>query len=282
MTHEQETKTPPTRPARVHPPIGRLIALSVCVVLFLLSGLHAYLARTTALAEFPLPLLSLPVLLFLIGLGLSLYFLVNPSRRWPVWFRVAGMVALVMLAQGAGIWFLAASRTPYRLGPSELKAECLSNMSALAKALNLYAADQGAFPPADSWSEAASQQVDQHLKTRMKDLLQCPSASTAPSGYAYNSALGQTMYDALDTAADTIIIFESDAHRNAAGGPELLPDVPRHFGGDNCGFADGHVQWLPRRKLGTEKHGHPIWAKEPDADWVIWNPVLKQPTAEAK
>ena len=53
-------------------------------------------------------------------------------------------------------------------------------------------------------------------------------------------------------------------------GAGLLPEEPRHLGGDNYGFADGSVKWLPRTKLpdGT-------WAKEPDADWVIWEPVLK-------
>jgi len=55
-----------------------------------------------------------------------------------------------------------------------------------------------------------------------------------------------------------------------AGGPELLPDEPRHMGGDNYGFADGTVKWLARKKLpdGTR-------AKAPDADWLIWEPVLK-------
>ena len=50
----------------------------------------------------------------------------------------------------------------------------------------------------------------------------------------------------------------------AHGGPELLPDEPRHYGGDNYGFADGHTVWLPRKKSpdGT-------WAKEPEAE-VRW------------
>ena len=51
----------------------------------------------------------------------------------------------------------------------------------------------------------------------------------------------------------------------------MLPDRPAHFGGDNYGFADGHVQWVPRKK-----HPDGSWSKEPDADWVIWEPVLKK------
>jgi hypothetical protein len=36
------------------------------------------------------------------------------------------------------------------------------------------------------------------------------------------------------------------------------------------------VQWLPRKRLpdGT-------WTKGPDADWVIWEPVLKEDEGEA-
>ena len=41
-------------------------------------------------------------------------------------------------------------------------------------------------------------------------------------------------------------------------------------GGDYYGFADGSVKWLPPKKLpgGT-------WAREPDADWLIWEPVAR-------
>ena len=59
------------------------------------------------------------------------------------------------------------------------------------------------------------------------------------------------------------------------GGPELLPEVPRHLGGDLYGFADGHVQWLPRRK-----NPDGTWAKEPEADWVIWEPMVEESEGE--
>jgi hypothetical protein len=42
-------------------------------------------------------------------------------------------------------------------------------------------------------------------------------------------------------------------------------------GGDYHGFADGHVQWLARKKLPDG-----AWAKGPDVDWVIWEPVLRE------
>jgi prepilin-type processing-associated H-X9-DG protein len=238
-----------------------------------LAAIHAYLARTTALVESAFLLL---LLLFLTGAALAVYFLVNPSRTWSAWFRVVGMAALVLLAQGVAIWFLAGFRAPYQPRPTELKAECLAHVSVLAKALRLYAADHGTFPPADSWSQAASERVDWHVKSRTKELLQCPSVPGCACAYGYNSALSSTTRRALQNPAQTIVIFETDADRNTAGGPELLPDEPRHLGSDNYGFADGHVRSLQRRKLGTDERGDPIWAKEPDADWVIWEPVLKK------
>jgi len=91
---------------------------------------------------------------------------------------------------------------------------------------------------------------------------------------------GRYLNSAVENPDLTLAIFESDAGWNAVGGPQLLPDEPRHFGGDNYGFADGSVRWLPRKKLGTDSRGNPIWAKEPDADWVIWEPVLKDSEGE--
>lgn len=68
----------------------------------------------------------------------------------------------------------------------------------------------------------------------------------------------------MKRADETVLVFESGSAVALAGGPELLPDEPRHFGGDNYGFADGSARWIRRKRLpdGT-------WAKAPDAD-VIW------------
>jgi hypothetical protein len=54
-------------------------------------------------------------------------------------------------------------------------------------------------------------------------------------------------------------------------GPELLPDEPRHFGGDNYAFADGAFRWIPRKR---SQDGE--WTKEPAADWAIWELVVEE------
>ena len=109
----------------------------------------------------------------------------------------------------------------------------------------------------------------QHLPS--DNVLACPAAPELECGYAFNAAVDGLPRRALDRPSDLIIIFESDAGWNAAGGPELLPDEPRHLGSDNYGFADGHAQWIKRRK-----NPDGTWSKEPVGDWVIWEPVLKE------
>jgi hypothetical protein len=68
-----------------------------------------------------------------------------------------------------------------------------------------------------------------------------------------------------------VVVFESDAGKNAAGGPELLPDEPRHLGGDKYGFADGSARWLKRKPAGGNRRGERAWLKEPEEP-VRWKP----------
>jgi len=161
-------------------------------------------------------------------------------------------------------------------------------MTRLVAALGQYSVEaDGRFPAANGWNEALrpvlrSQGVD-------PGHIWCPNAFSEPrdgewrdASYAFNRSLDALSVEAIRRAEQTVVVFESDTGTgwDAAGGPELLPTEPRHLGGDNYGFADGHVAWLARKKLGTDEDGNRIWAKEPDADWVIWEPVLKESEGE--
>lgn len=141
---------------------------------------------------------------------------------------------------------------------------CHGNMLVLASALDRYLGQSGgAMPPATNWSDLLAEYL------REERAFFCPTCETGRGAYAYNAALSGTMYSELLDPAATVVFFESDAVRPSAGGPELLPAEPRHYGGDEYAFTDGHTQWLARKRLGTDAEGNPIWAKEPDAD-VIW------------
>ncbi len=138
-------------------------------------------------------------------------------------------------------------------------AVCLSNVNNISLALQMYVDDNDdRFPPASDWSDRLSEYV------RNRDVYRCDKADGLECGFAYNAFLsGASLADIADPS-QVVVIFESERGWNAAGGPELLPDEPRHLGGDNYGFADASGKWLPRKKLPDG-----IWAKEPDAD-VIW------------
>jgi prepilin-type processing-associated H-X9-DG protein len=154
---------------------------------------------------------------------------------------------------------------------SELRGECKAAMRSLVASLQVYlATSDGKYPPEGRWSGLLLSQSGGNQRVR------CPVASKAGGSYAFNSALANARQDALDDPSSLVVLFESDTGSGTSGGRELLPSRPRHLGGDHYAFADGHVEWLPRKLLGVTWLGNRIWAKEPDADWVIWEPVFKE------
>jgi hypothetical protein len=150
---------------------------------------------------------------------------------------------------------------------SERSGVCLYHAKELALALRMYADDNDArLPPATDW-----QGVLEHY-CRGSATFTCPEAPGMASAYAYNSALAGVAYPGLAIPGDVIGIFESDAGPNAAGGPELLPDEPRHYGGDNFSFPDGHAAWIARARANAgNARGKPIWLREPQKP-VRWQP----------
>lgn len=152
---------------------------------------------------------------------------------------------------------------------------CSGHVRRLAIALHSYQrAHEGRLPSsADWWIN-----VRPYLETYYEP--ECPEAQVGNGHYALNGEVGHVLLNSIVDPDRTVLILEGDIASYEAGGPALLPDEPRHLGGDHYGFADGHVQWLPRKKLGMDTDGKPIWAKEPDADWVIWEPVVKDKQEE--
>jgi prepilin-type processing-associated H-X9-DG protein len=148
---------------------------------------------------------------------------------------------------------------------------CLARMAKLSAVLRAYLSEHdNTLPAADGWYEA----LGRHPASN-DDIVSCPESKHGTVGCAFNASLGEIELDALRSPRNTVLLFETDRGMNAAGGPELLPGEPRHGGRDNYVFADGRVRRLPRKK-----NPDGTWAKEPDADWVIWKPVLKETAPE--
>jgi hypothetical protein len=149
------------------------------------------------------------------------------------------------------------------------KAECLSNVKELTSATLRFADDHnGRLPDAASWADEIAPYVNATAAT-----FRCPSAANKDFAYAYNSSLSGKKLGDIQEPEKVVLIFESDTGRNAAGGPELLSTAPRHFGGDDYGFVDGHCLWTIREKSGIDARGAPIWTKTPGGSAMIrWEP----------
>ncbi len=151
-------------------------------------------------------------------------------------------------------------------------AACMRRLRDLSEAVEHYReGNRGHLPVASVWGDAILPKVS------TEGGVHSLASGSNHCAYAFNSALSGAEYEALRNPEKIIMIFESEQGWNAHGGAELLPSIPRWpNGGDHYCFADGHVVWLHRKKRSDGS-----WAKEPDADWVIWKPVLKK-DAKAK
>jgi len=153
----------------------------------------------------------------------------------------------------------------------------MNNLGQLSSAIRMYLGDwDDRFPPAATWCDDVMPYLAGHVAPHA--FLDCPSAPDLKSGYAFNARLSEQRRGALWNLKDTIVLFESDRGWNAKGGPEALPGMPRHSWRDAYGRQRGEnyatalldaqgVRMLPRKKLPDGS-----WAKEPEADWVRWEP----------
>ncbi len=121
------------------------------------------------------------------------------------------------------------------------QANCLSNLKQLALGALMYAQDHDeTLPDADKWMD----QLVPYLKNEA--IYKCPGALDLEYGYAMNAALSGMDIKTIVSPATTVMFFDSDlGTRNAAGGPEAICDPPRHNGGNNYAYADGHatLEW---------------------------------------
>jgi hypothetical protein len=148
---------------------------------------------------------------------------------------------------------------------------CKHNEQALVQAMLLYLADYDqAFPPADAWCDV----LVPYLSSVGSFV--CPTARNRNCSYAFSAPLGGVKAGAIEDAWLTVMLFESDAGWNATGGPELLPDEPRHAGGDNWAFADGRAFWRSRKRV-ADSQGTWLWTRQEDTpDYRRWQPVLRE------
>ena len=157
-------------------------------------------------------------------------------------------VALPIVSMLAAILLPALART-------KIVAErlvCATNMKGLAIATMVYANDYDKkLPTADKWCDLLITYADVG-----ENSFCCREQPDGSFSYALNKNI-----TSMGVAPNTVLFFESDGGRNAAGGPEMLA-TERHRGeGCNVAFVDGRVEFVRIEDIGSLK-----WVPEATKD----------------
>lgn len=148
------------------------------------------------------------------------------------WSRVRSIIAIDALL--LCLCVLVFMPMPSNYDPKQ--KTCVSNLRQVSTALLAYAQDwDGRLPLASNWNTAV---VDY---TKSKYLLVCPAANNDMPSLALNKSLSGRSVEDLAHPGEMPLAFDSVPGRNRAGYFLL---TPRHEGGANVSFADGHVKWL--------------------------------------
>jgi len=182
---------------------------------------------------------------------------VSNSTRWLVY-------AVIVL--GGAIVFSSVNAIVTRERTERAARTCAANMFHLDRAMQMYLADyDDAFPLASSWCDAIVPY------TEAKPPFNCPAARNQRFSFAYNAAVAGRRRAEIQNLQEVVLLFESDAGWNAAGGPELLPEEPRHFGGDRVTRANFSSSWMSRAS--RERDRRKEWLREYRG--LIWTPILQ-------
>jgi prepilin-type processing-associated H-X9-DG protein len=162
-----------------------------------------------------------------------------PVRRGftLVEYGVVGAILVVV----AAILFPVQSRIPHAREKSRQTA-CLSNVKQLVLAFQMYAGDHGdRLPLADSWVSA----VWPYAKNR--GLFVCPTDRKGSTlSYAMPWSMSEAKLGDIPEPERTPIVYDADGSGAFA---------PRHNGGGNVGFADGHAKWYATPPEGVKVGG---------------------------
>ncbi len=122
------------------------------------------------------------------------------------------------------------------LGKVRTLAKTSNNARNVALFISLYARDHDDhFPPVDTWPQALEPYMAGH-----PDTLTSPAHPADGRAYAMNAKLDGLK--TTDVSTDTVMLFECQFGSPPAGGPELLPQMPRGPKGYIIAFADGKAQ----------------------------------------
>lgn len=168
------------------------------------------------------------------------------------WLPIAVVVLIFALASTALVYRQfqnARSQAP------DARHVCDSNVKQISLALLMYAGDwDQQLPLAKNWSSA----ILPYFKDRK--LLHCPAdASNAVSSYGMNKVLAGKNIGRIKNQAQVVMLYETKHPGTApVGDAKDVASPPRHDGGNNYGYVDGHAMWTR-----TVPNFTPVFTKPP-------------------
>ena len=169
-------------------------------------------------------------------------------RKLNVSYAYAGLIVgvLASLSLLLDIPMMNGQREENHYGGAH-RTSCLSNVKQLGLAFSMYLQDYDEhYPLPKAWNEGI------YPYTKNTEILRCPYAreEKLPT-YAMNRGLKSVLSARIETAANTVMLFDSIPGKNLSGGRELLPDPPRHGKNDDnsIGFVDGHAKGVSQKNL---------------------------------
>ncbi len=150
------------------------------------------------------------------------------------------VAALPIIAMLMGILMPALAR----VRQTSFKMVCANNMSALSKAMLIYANDyDDKFPTPSNWCDLLIEYVDVSPSNFC-----CKGAHEGPCNYAMNKNVEEL---GLASPPDMVLLFETEPGWNQSGGPEILTTDNHQREGCNVVFVDCHVQWIKKKDIGN-------------------------------
>ena len=164
------------------------------------------------------------------GKGLAIAGIAVPAASLPI-------VALLM-----GILMPALSRVRM----IAQRQVCATNMASLGKAMLIYTnVYDNKFPTSSKWCDLLIERAE------VPELIfRCKGACEGPCNYAINKNI-----EGLGAKAppDMVLLFETSAGWNQAGGPEILSTNNHRSEGCNILFVDSHVQFVKTEDINNLK-----------------------------
>ena len=144
-----------------------------------------------------------------------------------------------------------------------MATQCGANIQEVAALMQRYLADQGGvYPSCDQYPGVLKEYLDDQFP-------RCPVDDCC---YGYNVGLAGLSADMVSEPQKTIVFFEVEGLWPNCSSLDALATAPKHQGCDWYATADGAVHKWPRRRSSVYNTGWPIWLREPEGDWVMWEP----------